>query len=79
MTCANFPIMKTLTGHPDRPEDQRFQPKWESACQSAEDRASRIGFSILGGGIVVLVGLALLSRRSTPAAESPRPAEIGAP
>src|SRR5262245_66400582 len=39
MTCANFPIVKTLTGHTDRPRDQRFQADLESACRSAEDRA----------------------------------------
>jgi hypothetical protein len=76
MICANFPIIKTLTGHPDRPEDESFQPS--SACRRAEDHASRIGFYILGGGIVALVGVAILSGRFTPSARKRRLSEIGA-
>jgi hypothetical protein len=78
VTCANFPIVKTLTGHPDRPQDQRFQPELEHACRSAEDRASLIGFYILGGGIVALVGVAFVSGRSTPSARKRHLSKVGA-
>jgi hypothetical protein len=76
MICANFPIIKTLTGHPDRPEDPSYNPP--STCQRAEDHASRIGFYILGAGIVALLGVALLSGRFAPSARKLPPSEVGA-
>jgi hypothetical protein len=77
--CPNFPIVRTLRGHPNSFEDPSYQGgALESDCRSAEDHSSLVGFCILGGGIILLVAVAYFSGRFPSRGREQRPAEVGA-